>query len=58
MATYEEMFVSALQEKVAIRSFLIWQICSAMLANDLITFWDQQPQNGRLAAILNFVIFT
>ena len=40
MATNEQMFVSAFQEKVAIRP-LIWQICSAMSANDLINFWDQ-----------------
>ena len=37
----KEMFVSALQVKVAIRSFLILQICSAMSSNDLITFWNQ-----------------
>ena len=40
---------------------LIWQICSAMSANDLINFCDKQFQNGRLVAILNFnnfVIFT
>ena len=40
MATNEEMFVIPFQEKVASRS-LIWQICSAMSANDLINFGDQ-----------------
>ena len=38
MATNEEMLVSAFQEKYLL---LIWKICSAMSANDLINFWDQ-----------------
>ena len=46
----------AFQEKVVIRSFLIWQICSALSADQLLVI--KQFQNGRLAAILNFVIFT
>ena len=60
MDTNEEMLVSAFQEKVAIRFLLIWQICSAMSANNLINFWDQTISNnyGRLGAILNFVILT
>ena len=41
MATNEEMLDSAFQEKVAIRSSFNWQICSAMSAKDLISFWDQ-----------------
>ena len=60
MATNEEMLVSAFQETVSTCLLLIWQICSAMSANDLISFWEQKLKNGRLAAILNlsnFVIF-
>ena len=58
MATNEEMPVSAFQEKFPSDLILIWQICSAMSANDLIPFWEQKFKNGR--AILNlskFVIF-
>ena len=41
MATNEEMLGSAFQGKVAPDFLLIWQICSAMSAEDLINFWDQ-----------------
>ena len=60
MATNEQMLVSAFQETAFIRSSLIWQIFSAMSANDPIPFGDQTLKNGRLAVILNlsnFVIF-
>ena len=40
MATNEEMFVIPFQKRLP-ADLLIWQICSAMSANDLINFWDQ-----------------
>ena len=54
MVTNEEMLVSAFKEKIAIRS-------SFNLAN-MFSYVSQGPgikqfQNGRLVAILNFVIF-
>ena len=39
MATNEEMLVTAFHEKVPIRFLLIWQICSAIAANELINFF-------------------
>ena len=61
MATNEEMLVSAFQQKVAIRSSFNLANMFSYAANDLINYWDHKQslfQNGRLAAILNFVIFT
>ena len=40
-ATKEEMLITVFQEKVSIRFFLIWLICSAMSAYDLTNFWEQ-----------------
>ena len=41
MATNKEILVRAFQEKLPSDLLLIWQICSAISANDLINFWDQ-----------------
>ena len=45
------------RKKLSSDLLLIWQICSAMSANDLNNFWDQTILKI-LAAILNFVLFT
>ena len=56
-ATCEEMLASTFQEKAPSDFLLIWQICSAMSANDLNNFGSIRFKNGRLAAILNLCNF-
>ena len=41
MATNEKMLLAHLKKKLLSDILLIWQICSAMSANDLINFWEQ-----------------
>ena len=57
MATNEESCsLACFRKKFPSDLLVIWQICSAMSANDLINIWEQTVQ----AAILNlsnFVIF-
>ena len=54
MATMKQKFVSAFKE---MSDLLIWQICSAMSANDLINFLKQTisicPFDGHLEFLIN-----
>ena len=54
MATMKQKLVSAFKE---MSDLLIWQICSAMSANDLITFLKQTiskcPFDGHLEFLIN-----